>query len=149
MYDLMCWCWSEKPQHRPTFEEILQILKTKSFTRLLSAMPVSKLNNVVSAACIYVSSTAPLANPQQFIYGSSATLHPSSSSSSVSSSPSPSLPADPSGVAAMADVATLLHSTVLGEETAVELWYGTQNGLVGMIQCNAHNITQKVGGAQW
>ena len=54
LYELMCWCWSDKPQHRPTFEQILDTVKRDSFTHLLEAIPVtvSDKKNMVTAACI-------------------------------------------------------------------------------------------------
>ena len=51
MFELMCWCWGQKPQHRPPFSEILTIMKKPLFHRLLLAEEVSTNNHVVTAAC--------------------------------------------------------------------------------------------------
>ena len=60
LYELMCWCWSDKPQHRPTFEQILKIVKKDSFTHLLEAVPVtSSRKNLVTSACVKFNSTSP------------------------------------------------------------------------------------------
>lgn len=33
----MCWCWSDLPQDRPDFSQILEVLRSESFTNLLAA----------------------------------------------------------------------------------------------------------------
>lgn len=48
----MCWCWSEKPQQRPTCEEVLTVMETDSFMHLVKATPVTTENNEFTAACI-------------------------------------------------------------------------------------------------
>ena len=54
----MCWCWSDKPQHRPTFEQILEILSKPAFTYLLEAVPVttSKIDEVTAAGLKFTTS---------------------------------------------------------------------------------------------
>ena len=52
----MCWCWSEHPMHRPTFTQILSILKADSFTNLLATAEVirpSQLGINVTAVCVH------------------------------------------------------------------------------------------------
>ena len=36
MFELMCWCWSHRPHHRPDFHQILDILNMPMFYELLS-----------------------------------------------------------------------------------------------------------------
>ena len=36
MFELMCWCWSHRPHHRPDFHQILDILNMPMFHKLLS-----------------------------------------------------------------------------------------------------------------
>lgn len=33
----MCWCWCDLPQHRPNFTQILGVLKDVSFTNLVAS----------------------------------------------------------------------------------------------------------------
>lgn len=51
--DLMCWCWSDLPQDRPNFTQILEALKSEAFTNLLAAAEVldSKSGNQITAVC--------------------------------------------------------------------------------------------------
>ena len=52
MFDLMCWCWSGKPQHRPDFEEILQIMESDIFKCLLLVEPLEVCSEqFVTSSC--------------------------------------------------------------------------------------------------
>ena len=55
MIELMCWCWSEKPQHRPSFQEILKVLRNSTLVKLLSAFPATQSREVVTAAATKLS----------------------------------------------------------------------------------------------
>ena len=50
MYELMCWCWSSKPHHRPSFSMIRQLAHHPCFTRLHHAMSVQCRGQVVTSA---------------------------------------------------------------------------------------------------
>ena len=114
----MCWCWSEKPQCRPNFQEILEVVRTDTFNYLLAANPISKSNDEVRAACIRTTKAASRKRSTSSNHGKS----PSNSSLSQECSfPS-------------SGVMSLLHCTTLGEETAVEVWYGTEKGSLGLVQ---------------
>ena len=115
----MCWCWSEKPQHRPDFQEILGVLRTDTFTHLLADTPVSKISDDVTAACIRKTKAAPRKR----------------SSSSYQAKTCSSVQESLSLNSLLGSGATsLLHSTTMGEETVVEVWYGTQDGSLGLVQ---------------
>ena len=52
--DLMCWCWSDLPQDRPDFTQILEALKSEAFTNLLASADVfnSKSGQQITASCV-------------------------------------------------------------------------------------------------
>ena len=52
MYELMCWCWSSKPHHRPSFSVIRQLADCSAFTRLHRAMSVNPREHVVTSAIV-------------------------------------------------------------------------------------------------
>ena len=116
LFELMCWCWSDKPQHRPTFRQILKIIKADSFTHLLEATPMTagSRKNQVTAACLksVISST-----PQ---------------SSIVRTLPSIS-----------DDGFTMTYCTASKVLSPVEIWYGTRCGSCGVV-CFHQSLTVKV-----
>ena len=114
LFELMCWCWSDKPQHRPTFEQILKVIKTDSFTHLLEATPImSSRKNPVTAACVNFSA--------------------SQSQQSASNSEGPMI----------VDNSSFTYSTATKVLSPVEIWYGTHAGSSGVIQFHK-SITIKV-----
>ena len=60
--DLMCWCWSDLPHDRPNFTQIIQILRTESFTNLLATSEImsSKKGHQITAAYLNTILVAPL-----------------------------------------------------------------------------------------
>ncbi len=123
LYELMCWCWSDKPQHRPTFDEILKIIKTDSFTHLLEATPISRDHDDITAACINTSLR----------------------SNSFSSFQTMSVGA---GMGTRSDTTLSYHSVMSmlstgnnspREDTTIQVWYGTQHGKCGVV--NFHKST--------
>ena len=124
LHDLMCWCWSDKPQYRPTFNEILNIIKTDTFTHLLEATPISKDLNDVTAACITSSV---------------------SRAHSLSTSMEGSMSVIPKSTYSTALQQLLLageNSSSKGD-VSVQVWYGTKEGKCGIV--NFHkSITNHV-----
>ena len=119
----MCWCWSDKPQHRPKFDEILKVVKTDSFTHLLEATPISRDNDDITAACINCS------------------LKPNTMSMFHSTSVE-------SGLGTRSDTTLSYHSvmsmlstgnTSPREDTTIQVWYGTEHGKCGVV--NFHKST--------
>ena len=119
----MCWCWSDKPQHRPTFDEVLKIIKTDSFTHLLEATPVSRNHDEVTAACI-------------------------NSSCKQSSLPIFQTMSVGPGMGTRSDT-TLSYQSVMSmlsssggsprDDTTIQVWYGTLEGRCGVV--NFHKST--------
>lgn len=63
MYELMCWSWSSKPHHRPSFSVIRQLALTLPFTRLHYAMKVEPCKHLVTAIAVrYYKCIPPAAN---------------------------------------------------------------------------------------
>ena len=61
--DLMCWCWSDLPQDRPNFTQIIQTLKLESFTNLLAATEILSSkpgHQQITASCLNTVLTTPL-----------------------------------------------------------------------------------------
>ena len=115
LFELMCWCWSDKPQHRPTFGQILKIIKADSFTHLLDATPVtaSSRKNQVTAACLKSASSSP----------------PKLSTLTVP--------------AINDDGFTMTYSTASKVLSPIEIWYGTKCGSCGVV-CFHQSLTVKV-----
>ena len=107
MLELMCWCWSEKPHHRPTFQQVLSVLRSDSSTSLVGGTPVSKDNHDIHSACV---KSVQIPVRRTSAYGSSVLSHANSSCCQR-----------------MSDLLPTSHSGV-GMETAVEVWYATFSG---------------------
>ena len=116
LFELMCWCWSDKPQHRPTFRQILQVIKADSFTHLLEATPMTagSRKNQVTAACL---KSVNISTPQ--------------------SNTSRAVPA------IREDGFTMTYSTASKVLSPTEVWYGTRCGSCGVI-CFHQSLTIKV-----
>ncbi len=128
MFELMCWCWSDLPQHRPTFDQILDTLKTDTFTSLLAATSLTKDGDEVTAASIH------------------STYARRSSITSFQSRSVTSMFASNNGV----DF-SLTHTDALnlivggpGEELTTQVWYGTDRGNVGVIQFQRGGVIKDV-----
>ena len=126
----MCWCWSDKPQHRPSFNEVLHSLRTDTFTHLLAATPITKDSDEITAAAVRTSTTARRLSASS-LYSRSTCLD----STSVSASSS----------VALTGVMSLLSShSPYGEDIKVEVWYGTENGACGIAQFQKTGMTTEV-----
>lgn len=116
LFELMCWCWSDKPQHRPTFEQILKVIRSDSFTHLLEATPMtigSKKNQVTTASLKSVVSSTPQQSTTRTV------------------------------PAIREDGFTMTYSTASKVLSPVEIWYGTRGGSCGVV-CFHQSLTVKV-----
>ena len=128
MFELMCWCWSELPQHRPKLDQIVDTLKADTFTSLLAAIPLTRDGDEVTTASIHSTYTR----------RSSITSYHSKSASSMF--------AGGNGV----DF-SLTHTDAMslivggpGEELTTQVWYGTDRGNVGVIQFQRGGVIKDV-----
>lgn len=108
MYELMCWCWSERPAFRPTFTQIKNIIKNDTFTHLIGSAALPNDDDVYTTVSVQ---TYNLKNSSQ---GNENDLD----SSSVAPSPS---------------VANLLAASIV-QEHITRVWYGTKQGRLGYIK---------------
>lgn len=118
--DLMCWCWSDLPQDRPNFTQIIQILRTESFTNLLATSKImsSKKGHQITASCQNTILVAPL-----------------NDTAASESEVCPSM--------------CRLMSLVKGKsqkkrELAMQIVYGTESGDCEVVQYQATGILRKV-----
>ena len=110
----MCWCWSEQARQRPSFQQILQVLKSESFTNLLAAAQLMDPIPKITAACTSIQSL-------------------------------PLLPTTPSDISpSFKKIMKLLHNDPSRASETVQVWYGTQNGRVEMLQFQSSVTTKKV-----
>lgn len=119
----MCWCWSDRPNHRPSFNTILSILHQDTFFHLLASYPMLKEEEDVTSSCMR--------------------LFKSRRISSVGSL-SHSMMVDQS--LASLGVMNLVHgkSSLSSGEIATQIWYGTEFGKYGMIQFQNSGVTHEV-----
>ena len=119
MVELMAWCWSDRPKHRPTFDQILSILRGETLYSLVGGIPLGD-ETEVHAACVKT-----IAIPHR---RHSSTFNPSSSSSSAG------------GGAGLSQSCMRLSSIIpartcgIGMETGIEVWYGTVKGKLSAIR---------------
>ena len=118
----MCWCWSDKPQHRPTFNEVLKVIKTDSFTHLLEATPVSRDHGEITAAC---TSYSALQNSLSVVQSTSFSGHGKGSRLDK--------------IISHSSVVTMLSSSSSSSlsNMTIQVWYGTKQGKCGVV--NLHN----------
>ena len=121
MFELMCWCWSDKPHHRPDFQVVLEVMRTDTFTQLLAATAVTKDEDEPTAACIRTTS-AP--RRRSSVVGRRCSIQESSFPYS--------------------GIMSLMSSIATGEETSVEIWYGTHDGALGILQYQQSGTTTEV-----
>lgn len=121
LYELMCWCWSDRPNHRPDFSTVLSVLKSDMFTHLLASFPINKSEEEVTTSCMRLSRTKRV---------SGSLSYNSMADQSMSS----------------LGVMSLVYgkSALAGEECATQVWYGTELGKYGMIQFQATGIIHEV-----
>lgn len=111
----MCWCWSEQPHQRPSFQQILEILKAESFTTLLASAQIMDPIKNITTAC------------------ASTQLLPFAISSQSNISPS------------FKNIMKILHNTSSEtSESGVQVWYGTRNGQCEMLQFQPSATSKKV-----
>ena len=126
MYELMCWCWSERPQDRPTFTQIKQLLESSAFTRLFGATNPVTRDDSFTAACVHTHKQQPITTTTV------STTQQQTSEDDKLSRPSPS----PS-------VVSLLAASVM-EDTTTKVWYGTEKGRLGYVQFTSQESNYKV-----
>ena len=115
MVELMTWCWSDNPNHRPTFDQILSILKSDASYSLVGGMPVSK-DDEIHAACVKT-----VAVRRRSLTG---TFNPSLTTTNTKGGPS---------CLRMTNVIPL-KSCGIGMETVVDVWYGTITGKLNVVR---------------
>ena len=123
MFELMCWCWSEKPTQRPNFPTILEILKQDDFTQLLASFPLIGNEEVITTSCVRLYRRR-LSNPNLLSH---------------------SMMVDQS--LASVGVMNLVYgnSSVSGnEEFTTQVWYGTEFGKIGVFQFQRNGFTNDV-----
>ncbi len=125
MFELMCWCWSELPQHRPEFDQILSILRTDTFTTLLAATSITQDNDEVTAA------TTLTTHARRSSVGS---FHSRSSASVFGG-----------GDFSYTDALRLVVGGAgQGEELTTQVWYGTEKGNCGIVQFQRGGVVKEV-----
>ena len=111
LYELMCWCWSDRPNSRPDFSAILSILKSDMFTHLLASFIVQKSEEEFTTSCMRLSRSRRVSGSLTYSTAVDASL-------------------------ASLGVMSLVYgkSGFAGEEYATQVWYGTEFGKFGMVQ---------------
>ena len=117
MYELMCWCWSEKPNCRPTFSQIKEIIKTGAFTYLFGATTLTTDHDCFTSACIHTYKLPSFNQHDKDI-----------STSSVAPSQS---------------VVNLLAASII-EDNGTRVWYGTEKGKLAYVQFLSSDTASEV-----
>ena len=112
MQELMCWCWSDRPQHRPTFCEIHSALDSAAFLHLLGVSRLFTDQDKFKTACTHV-------------FQQQVKRNHLSEENAVRKRES----AMPS-----AAVVNLLSQVSADEGYTLQVWYGTERGKIGMVQ---------------
>ncbi len=117
--DLMCWCWSDSPQHRPNFTQILTTLRKEAFTNLLATAEMlesDRSRRQITASCMGMVMDRHI-------------------KSSILKDMHPSMCQMMSRVQSMKS---------LKGENAMQVFYGTDSGQCGMIQFQSTGTIKKV-----
>ena len=118
MIELMCWCWSEKPQHRPTFLEILRVLRTSVLTSLMSAVELNEQG--ITVACYKLSSSVPSSSPSPITSPRTSVTSPS-----PITSPRTSVTSPPLLLSGEQETNSATYPVIgLSENSILEVWYG-------------------------
>ena len=109
MYELMCWCWSTSPKHRPTFSQIKSRISSGAFTHLLDTSELT--DDSFTTTCLHVlkNSFTRRRNQDDNLPSKHALV-----------SPSPS-------------VLHILASNIEDDES-LNVYYGTEKGDIGIVQ---------------
>lgn len=123
LYELMCWCWSDRPNHRPDFATVLAILNSDAFTHLLASFPICKSEEQIVTSCLRLARNRRMSGSLTF---SSTVVDQSMSSLGVMN---------------------LVYGKgggVAGDECATQVWYGTDHGMYGMVQFQTTGTIREV-----
>ena len=131
LFELMCWCWSERPGHRPDFSTILDTLKSDMFSHLLASFPLLRAEEEVTTSCMRLCRTRRGSTSASLSSNSTSLTHSTILDQSLSTLGISSLIYGKSG-------------TLGGEETVTQVWYGTEFGKYGMIQFQNSGILHEV-----
>ena len=124
MFELMCWCWSDLPQHRPKFDQILTVLRTDTFTTLLAATSITQDNDEVTAATV-ITTRARRSSVTSFHGRSSASYFASDLSYTNA-------------------LSLVVGGAGHGEELTTQVWYGTERGSCGVVQFQRGGVVKEV-----
>ena len=125
MVELMAWCWSDKPKHRPSFDQILSILRGETIYSLVGGLPLGDMEEI-HAACV---TTISIPHRRH-----SCSFNPASVSCGVGQGQScmrlsSIIPARPCGI---------------GMETGIEVWYGNINGKLNVVRYHSAGTYNQV-----
>ena len=59
LLELMCWCWSEHPYHRPDLKEVITRLENSVTSQLVTAFPISNAGAEVHAVAAHTRFSRP------------------------------------------------------------------------------------------
>ena len=118
----MAWCWSDKPKHRPSFEQILSILRGESIYSLVGGLPLGVVEEVHAAA------VRTIAIPHR---RHSTTFSPTLVSGQTQS---------------CLRLSSIIPARVcgIGMETGIEVWYGNIKGKLNMVRYHSTGTYVKV-----
>lgn len=108
MYELMCWCWDDKPACRPTFTQIKSVINQDTFTHLVGSSALPYDDDVYTTVSV------------QTYHAKNTGAENGNDLNSSTAVPSPS-------------VANLLAASIIQDQTT-RVWYGTKQGRLGYIQ---------------
>ena len=126
MVELMAWCWSDRPRHRPSFEQILSVLRGETIYSLVGGLPLGDVGEVHAAA------VKTIAIPHR---RHSSTFSP---------------PSSVSGGMGQGQSCLRLSSIIparacgIGMGTGIEVWYGTIKGKLNMVRYHSTGTFVKV-----
>lgn len=112
MYELMCWCWSNNPQHRPDFTQIKSIISSTACSQLLDAKRLTLEDNRITVAAMHTF-RQPFSRRRQ------------QKDEPISEKPSIASPS--------ASVLSVLAASS-DEDELLTVFYGTSIGKVGMVR---------------
>lgn len=126
MVELMTWCWSDNPNHRPSFDQILSILRSDSSYSLVGGTPVSR-DDEIHAACVKT-----VAVRRRSL---ASTINPSLTTTTTSL-------AGPSCTRMTSVISPRLCG--IGMETVVDVWYSTITGKLSVVRYHSTGSSVEV-----